>query len=391
MEPTEVRVEAPLTGYMFHKASKAKIPISGTFELSPVCNFQCRMCYIRKTAGEVRNSGRPIMTKKEWLNIAEQARDAGMLYLLLTGGEPLLWPDFWSLYEELIRMGFLISINTNGSLIDGEAIERFRKMPPTRINITLYGAGDVAYERLCQVKGVFTKVEQAINDLQRAGIMVKLNGTLTPDNAGDMEACYEYAREHDLIYETNTYMFPPLRRDASMIGQNERFTPAEAAKYRARSYKLSYGEDLYRKYLEGIEKGYVPPPGLDESCIDPQDGKIKCRAGKAAFWVTWDGWMTPCGMMPEPKVEIRERSFLDVWKELTEIGENLNISSVCTQCPNRKICHSCAAMAMAETGETSGIPKYLCQMVEELKRFASSELAEKRTTNANSCRCGFDI
>ena len=161
-----------------------------------------------------------------------------MLYLLLTGGEPLLWPDFWSLYEELIRMGFLISINTNGSLIDGEAIERFRKMPPTRINITLYGAGDVAYERLCQVKGVFTKVEQAINGLQRAGIMVKLNGTLTPDNAGDMEACYEYAREHDLIYETNTYMFPPLRRDASMIGQNERFTPAEAAKYRARSYKL---------------------------------------------------------------------------------------------------------------------------------------------------------
>ena len=362
---------------MFHKASQARIPISGTFELSPVCNFQCRMCYVRKTTKEVADSPRTIMTREQWLHIAGQARDAGMLYLLLTGGEPLLWPDFWPLYEELSQMGFLISINTNGSLIDEKTIERFREMPPTRINITLYGAGDESYHRLCQVGDMFSRVDQAITGLQKAGITVKLNGSLTPENAGDLEKCSRYAQEHGLIYETNTYMFPPLRRNASMVGKNERFTPKEAAKYRIESYRLAYGEELYRNYLRGIAEGCIPPPGLDESCVDPKDGKVRCRAGEAAFWITWDGWMTPCGMMPEPKVDVSDGDFQNAWKEITQIRDRMTLSSVCSQCTNRSICHSCAAMAMAETGETAGIPRYLCQMVDEMKRLSSEHLTEE--------------
>ena len=71
----------------------------------------------------------------------------------LTGGEPFLWPDFWKLYDALIHMGFLVSINTNGSLIDDEAIRKLQELPPTRVNITLYGASDATYERLCRREG----------------------------------------------------------------------------------------------------------------------------------------------------------------------------------------------------------------------------------------------
>ena len=53
--------------------------------------------------------------------------EAGTLSILLTGGEPLLWQDFWTLYEELVDMGFQVSVNTNGSLIDEEALLRFRR------------------------------------------------------------------------------------------------------------------------------------------------------------------------------------------------------------------------------------------------------------------------
>lgn len=81
---------------MFYKAEKSGIPLSGTFELTPVCNFSCRMCYVRKTAEEVRNSSRPMRTLEQWLALAREARDAGMLYLLLTGGEPTIWPGFWN-------------------------------------------------------------------------------------------------------------------------------------------------------------------------------------------------------------------------------------------------------------------------------------------------------
>ena len=44
MDLKEVRYEAPLTQFLFKKASAARIPLSGTFELSQACNFNCRMC-----------------------------------------------------------------------------------------------------------------------------------------------------------------------------------------------------------------------------------------------------------------------------------------------------------------------------------------------------------
>ena len=366
--------EAPLTELLLQKACTERRPLSGTFELSPVCNFSCRMCYVRKTQKEVDSSPRPLLTLDQWLDIANQARKEGMLYLLLTGGEPLLWPDFWELYEKLIRMGFLISINTNGSLIDDAAIEKFRKLPPVRINITLYGASDKTYETLCRAKNVFSKVDHAITGLKKAGISVKLNCSLTPYNAGDLEAMLSYAQERSLLIEVNTYMFPPLRRDASLIGQNERFTPEEAARYHMYQCRLQNGEEWYRDFLKEIQEGLIDPLGLDESCIDPIDGKIRCRAGKASFWITWDGWMTACGMAPEPRVDLTAIPFEKAWQSLTEKSSQVKLSGTCMACPDQEICHSCMAMAMAETGSPSGIPKYLCQMVQEMKRLAAEEL-----------------
>lgn len=373
-------ITSPLTDYMFYKADNAGIPLSGTFELTPLCNFSCRMCYVRKTAKEVRDSKRPMMTLDQWLTLAEEACDAGMLYLLLTGGEPTAWPDFWKLYEELIHMGLLVSINTNGSKLDDAAIQKLIQLPPRRVNLTLYGADDSTYENLCQVKNMFSKVDHSIHELLDAGIQVKLNCSLTPFNADDLEKLVAYAQERGLILDIATYMFPPLRRDESMVGSNERFTPEQAARYRLKAYQLQYGEEKYISFLRSIQNGSVAPPGLEEGCVDPVDGKIRCRAGKSSFWVTWDGWMTPCGMMTDPKMEIQDRPFRDVWQEVMEASHRIELSGVCGKCPNMQLCHACAAMAQTETGRFSGIPSYLCETVKEMKQLAEEQLQFVRRT-----------
>lgn len=373
-------ITSPLTDYIFYKADNAGIPLSGTFELTPLCNFSCRMCYVRKTAKEVRDSKRPMMTLDQWLTLAEEACDAGMLYLLLTGGEPTAWPDFWKLYEELIHMGLLVSINTNGSKLDDAAIQKLIQLPPRRVNLTLYGADDSTYENLCQVKNMFSKVDHSIHELLDAGIQVKLNCSLTPFNADDLEKLVAYAQERGLILDIATYMFPPLRRDESMVGSNERFTPEQAARYRLKAYQLQYGEEKYISFLRSIQNGSVAPPGLEEGCVDPVDGKIRCRAGKSSFWVTWDGWMTPCGMMTDPKMEIQDRSFRDVWQEVMEASHRIELSGVCGKCPNMQLCHACAAMAQTETGRFSGIPSYLCETVKEMKQLAEEQLQFVRRT-----------
>lgn len=363
-----------ITDYLASKALYLKVPLSGTFELSPVCNFSCKMCYVRKTQKEVDASPRGILGLEDWLRIAREARDAGTLYLLLTGGEPLLWPHFWTLYETLVDMGFLVSVNTNGSMIDAEAVARFRRRPPQKINITLYGANDATYKRLCGVDGVFGKVDAAIGMLVENGITVKINCSLTPANAEDVDWIVDYAKEKGVPFQLTTYMFPPVRRDPTRIGENERFTPEDSARYLFRYLERDRGAEAYRNYLQNILAGCVEPPGLDEGCVDPVDGKIRCRAGRSSFWITWDGWLTPCGMMPEPKTDLARRGFADAWEQTVADSEVLRLSSICGNCPNQNVCHACAAIAYAETGKVSGIPTYMCKVSREMQKIARETL-----------------
>lgn len=374
MDKNDIKYNTPLTEYLYAKAGSMRLPLSGTFELTPQCNLECRMCYVRKTAQEVAMHSRNAMSLEDWLALAEEAKKRGMLYLLLTGGEPFLWPDFWELYEKLIEMGFLVSINSNGTLINEEVVTRLKKKPPMRINVTLYGASDETYKALCGRDNMFDRVDTAISLLKDAGILVKLNCSLTPQNVGDLEAINNYAKERNLVLSVATYMFPPVRRDESMVGQNDRFTPQEAAKYRIEDIRLQNDEEYFKGYLQSIVNGIVPPPGLDESCVDPVDGKVRCRAGKACFWITWDRYMTPCGMMQEPKVDLTELSFSSAWEKLCVVTDDMRLSGTCQECSNQKVCHACAAMAMAETGRTDGIPKYLCEQTLAMQSIARQEL-----------------
>ena len=364
-----------LTEFLHRKAVYLRLPVSGTFELSPVCNFSCRMCYVRKTAREVAASPRPILTLDDWRQLAAQAKEVGTLYLLLTGGEPLLWPHFWTLYEELVDMGFLVTINTNGSMIDTEAVARFRRRPPRRVNITMYGACDDTYCRLCGITGVFDRVDGAIRSLKDAGILVKLNCSMTPQNEQDMERIVAYAKELDLPLSVVTYMFPPVRRTPDMVGQNERFTPEEAAAHQLRYLRCVNTPEGYQKALQQILNGTAEMPGLEEGCIDPLDGKVRCRAGSASFWVSWDGWLQACGMMEDPRIDLANKNLQNAWQQLTEATQALQLTGICGSCPNRTICHPCAAVAWTETGTVSGIPEYMCRMTRHMVTLAKEELS----------------
>lgn len=374
MQTEKIKYETAITQFLFQKASTQRIPLGGTFELSPVCNFDCRMCYIRRTPEQVRNHSRQMMSLERWMKLADEAKEAGLLYLLLTGGEPFLWPDFWKLYEYLSDKGFILTINSNGSLISEEAVARLKEIPPFRINITLYGASDETYERLCQSPKGFERVNKAIESLIKAGIKVKLNCSLTPYNVCDLEKMVQYARDRNLILEVNTYMFPPLRKNPASIGVNNRFTPKEAARWHLECYRLQKGNKRYLQYLREIGEGMSEPLGMTEGCYDPEDGKILCRAGSSWFWITWDGYMTPCGMLPEPKVDLLENNFMDGWKLLTSETEKVMLSGLCRQCPDFKVCHSCAAMALAETGEFGKSPGYLCEMMKSVREIAAEQI-----------------
>ena len=181
---------------LIQKAYIKQAPINGSLELLPLCNMNCDMCYVRLSKAEMEQKGR-LRTKEEWISLAHQMKDAGTLFLLLTGGEPLLFPEFKELYKELQNMGMILTINSNGTLINEEWADFFAKYKPRRINITLYGADDQAYGKLCHYPAGFQKTVNAIRMLRDREIDVKINGSITSKNEEDIKKILDIAKQYD--------------------------------------------------------------------------------------------------------------------------------------------------------------------------------------------------
>ena len=349
---------------LHQRAAQAKVPLSGVFELSPVCNFACKMCYVRKTPAQLRAEGKQLLTCRDWLAMAEQCRSAGTLSLLLTGGEPFLYPDFRELYTTLHRMGFLLSVNTNGTLIDADTLLWLKQYAPARINLTLYGASRATYGRICGDESGFDRAIAALEGLKNAGIPTVINASMIPENAEDLEAIFAIGRRLDLNVRMGTYMFPPVRRDRE--AGDSRFTPEQGAEIYLRKERCQRSPEDYRTWLKGCIARETTPPTPDEDWGNAPEF-MRCRAGRSSFWISWEGIMTACGLMDFPlKTAPFDRGFLPCWQELTDRVRSSTVLSGCAGCPKRDICVPCAAMIHTETGDPQGPAPYLCESAEHI-------------------------
>ncbi len=354
---------------LFAKATETGTPLSGTFELTPRCTLDCKMCYIHNKAND-----RAVIEKEKptewWLDLAKKAQEKGMLLLLLTGGECMLRKDFEEIYLACKKMGFLVTINTNATLIDEEKIEFFKKNPPQRINITLYGMSRETYGKLCGVPEAFDKVLRAIKALKEAGMNVKINYTVTPYNKDDVIGASDLADELGVPIQAVTYLFPPLRA-CKNCGEANRLSPEAAAKVTFNLQKHRLGDD-FNKYLEYKGKNKKTPDYFDD--CEKEGERIKCRAGSTTFWVTWDGKMTPCGMMVEPVAEIGD-DFEKAWNQIRKEREEIILPPECTNCEYKHDCDICAAVSYAETGKFDGLPTYVCEKAKAYKRLTEQALS----------------
>ena len=122
-----------------------------------------------------------------------------ILYILALILEIASFVGAWTIhYFSVRKMGMILTINTKGTLLDEEWADFFGKQKPRRINITLYGADDKAYESLCHYPGGFEKTLRAIRLLKERGVDVKINGSVTRENLKDMDAVYRIGRNMDL-------------------------------------------------------------------------------------------------------------------------------------------------------------------------------------------------
>lgn len=354
-------LEAAMIEYLYQKASAAGSPISGTFELTPLCNMNCRMCYVRLSKEEQSKMGE-LKSAEEWLRLARKARESGMLFLLITGGEPFTHPEIRTIIEELHKMGFILTINTNGTLIDEEIVSWLKKSPPARVNVTLYGASDETYNRLCRCPDGFSRTDRAIRLLKKNGISVKINCSVTPQNYADLPEIIGYANRNEIVIQPTAYMFPANDKKSAAADDGYRFSPEKAAYYTAYIDYLLNGKDRFLAYA----KNNLTPADSDDGCGKIGEG-VKCRAGKCSFWITWNGMMLPCGMFPrsveQGEHNIFDSDFEELWLALKEQTKKIRLPARCAGCKMKEDCKACAAMVIAENGCFDKAPEYRCRYV----------------------------
>ena len=369
------QTEPNIATYLHEKGRRMGLPIAGNFELTPRCNFNCPMCYVHMTPGQIAASGRQELTAGQWIDLATQARDMGMVFALLTGGEPLIRPDFFEIYDGFKKLGLMISINTNGSLLKEETLERFLADPPTRFNISLYGGSNATYEAMCGT-AAYEPVKDAIRQLRKAGVDVSLNLSITPMNHMDLEKIYRDAVALDVNVKAASYMYPPIRVNGSAYGQSNRLTPEEAALAMVQWDRIRFDPETFAQRAKNLEEMTLQREG----CPVAEGEGVTCRAGSTAFWLNWDGTMTPCGMMTTPVAHPLTTGFAPAWQSIRTQTAAIRLPSQCSSCSHKHICGVCAAVCHTETGHFDQVPEYVCEKARrtlELTRQATKDGGRK--------------
>lgn len=354
--------------YLCEKATRNNTPINAILELTPLCNMNCDMCFVRLSPKELEAQGR-LCTLEEWMNVANDMKRAGTLFVLLTGGEPLLYPKFRELYLYLKKLGMIITINTNGTLINKEWAEFFKENMPRRINITLYGKDAKTYAKLCHYREGFEKTIRAIRLLKERNIDVKINGSITSANKEDSIMLMKIAQELEAPCKLDTYMYPASRERERAFDENARLSPESAAKIRVEIIKQKY------QNFEEMANDFILK---SKNEVKNESMGVSCRAGRSSFAINWQGKMRPCIMVTQPEMSVFSYGFLSAWDYINEKTVKIRLSSKCNQCTLREVCQTCAACALLETGSYKGTPDYMCRYTKETLRLLQEIAEEKR-------------
>lgn len=330
----------PFYQAVWERAFADGIPISGTFELTCRCNFNCPMCYVHLKDTDRKKYGVEL-SKEEWIRLAKEARETGTLWLCLTGGEPFLYPDFEELYRELAQMGFFITLQTNGYLLAEKRIQKLlSQFPPHKVKITLYGADDETYHRICGVRDGFTRIEEGMHFLEEEKIPVILTSTIIQENKDEWEKITQYALKKGIL--------PAMTRGI--------FSSARGTGVRADAVCVKETQEEEKEKIR-----YLLTHPFDHS-VAPCS---YCRDHRVGYWITWNGFLRFCSFMNEPDILVQNQAFSEAWEALLRYEEMLTWPEACKECSVKEACVKCAGKLVAECGSPHEVTEEFCSRIKK--------------------------
>ncbi len=326
------------------RAARQRVPLSGNIELTRCCNLRCVHCYLGEQADNIKNKGKELGTD-QWTKLIDEMTEAGCLYLLITGGEPLLRKDFPEIYRRAKIKGLLVTVFTNGTLISDHILDLFDELPPRAVEITLYGASAETYEKITRREGSFNRCIKGINRLIDRKIEVKLKTILMRPNLHEFFDIQTMAREWGIKFRFDAAVFPGLDGNKS---------PIELRVDAKKAVELEFSDE--HRFLEWRDffqrRQGLPVP----------DTLYSCGAGQTHFHIDAFGSLRPCLMVTNLEYNLTRGSFITGWEEVMPglRQRKPNNGFLCQRCDKRTLCGFCPAFFNLEKGREELCSEYLC-------------------------------
>jgi radical SAM protein with 4Fe4S-binding SPASM domain len=328
-------------------AQAARVPLYVMAELTWRCNFRCVHCYqegLRDRHAE--------LTTPEWKRLMDELAELGSVFLTLTGGETLARKDFAELYRYAVMKGFLVTVFTNGSLVTDEILALWSKLPPRKLEITLYGMSRETYTEVTGQPDGFARAFEAIDRLGAMGIRVDLKAPAMRHLMNDLPAMAAFAAARGLSFRSDPGLFPRL--DGNKAPLAYRLSAVESAAIARKTPGL----------VEAIDSCFAGVPNLSENVY-------QCGAASNALNVNPSGFFEACAISRGTSLDWRKLGAKAAWDALaveatrkhapfalTVLGAPGTVDS-CGACRVRGTCGRCPGKSWMESGHVeTPVPHY---------------------------------
>jgi radical SAM protein with 4Fe4S-binding SPASM domain len=333
------------------RQSGERVPLQVSIEVTRRCPLECLHCYNNLPMGDIEAKRRE-MTKEEHFRVLDELVEMGCFWILYTGGEIFARKDFLEIYTYAKKKGFLITLFTNGTIINEQIADYLKEWPPFAIEITLYGCTRETYEALTMIPGSYDRCLRGIKLLKERGLPLKLKTVATSINKHEILAMWQFAEEElGVEFKMDGQINP--RIDCSQSPLAVRLTPEELVALELASPKI--GSEYKGMAARELEKS---------SSQLEQDTVYSCGGGMSSFAVNAYGEIGICVISQQETFNVRRGGLRQTWeKSVLELRMRKRTRvTKCSQCRIRQFCGMCPANAEMENGDKESPVDFLCHV-----------------------------
>lgn len=352
--------------------SSVKTPDSVIIAVTGRCNLACKYCFYADEMVALDD-----LPTETWLAFFEELRDAGVMRVTLSGGEPFARRDIWQLMDSIVQNKMRFGILTNATLITNESAERLNTYRRRIDNIQVSVDGSSAETHgAIRGKGAFERTMRGIAALKKCELPWTVRVTINKLNVCDLEAIL-----HMLYYDLGLKNFgvnEAFPRGAGqcnnsileMTPEERRLSFAVMQKFDREHPGVASGAQagplIMANLLDKIERARA----TGEFTVPYRTGHLTgCNIMWQKISVLHDGTYVPCHQLPQIKLgKIGQDAFRDVWQSsigLRQLRERHTVSleslEHCQGCKYQQYCTGgCPGVASAITGEVNTINPLDC-------------------------------